>query len=138
LRKLLNFETDVTYLLSLPYRPSSTQVVPEWAYQALKGRPQDIQMPNGTASQRRNQYDFDELDMLENYIKHTFTPEDGLIPVKMEINGRKGRRTCAVLGDDSRKLRIFDLDYTEDEAKDSLEAENLLNTEKLSDLVMGG
>jgi anaphase-promoting complex subunit 4 len=131
-------QIDISYLISIPYKPSSPKVVPEWAYLPLTALPQDIQMPTGSARQRENQYDFDDLDALDSYIKHTFLPEDGFNPVRIEINGRKGRRTCAVLGDDSRKLRIFDLDYTEDEAKDSLTAETLLKKEKISDLVMSG
>jgi anaphase-promoting complex subunit 4 len=129
---------DDAYLIALPYRPTSPKVAPDWAYQPLKDRPQDIQMPLGKASNRRTKCEFDDLKSLEKCIKHTFRPEDGFNPVRIEINGRKGRRTCAVLGDDSRKLRIFDLDYTEDEAKDSLKAEALLNTERISDLTMTG
>jgi hypothetical protein len=78
------------------------------------------------------------LQTLGKCIRHVFAPDEGFDPIGMEVNGRKGRRTCAVLDQDRQKLRVFDLDYTEEEAKISSKAEALLKRERTADHVMTG
>lgn len=58
-------------------------------------------------------------------VKHTFTPEDMLKPLKIEINGRKNRRFVVVVGEDLRQLRILDLDFSEgDERQERVRAKH--------------
>ena len=54
---------------------------------------------------------------LQQFIKHTFGPDDRLQPAKIEVNGRKNRRFVVVLGEDGRQMRILDLDYREGDEK---------------------
>lgn len=56
----------------------------------------------------------------ELIVRHTFNNaadefiKAGLRPWKLEINGRKGRRTLTVLDEQGRGYAVYDLDSTED------------------------
>lgn len=56
---------------------------------------------------------FDQA-FLQPYTKHVFAVSDGFKPAKIEVNGRKNRRICAVLGEGGRQMRIYDLDFNDD------------------------
>jgi hypothetical protein len=112
--------------------------LPGMVYQRLGPPLATMQMPEGMAGMTKISCQVGDLQVLEKCIRHTFVPDEGFDPIGIEINGRKGRRTCAVLGEDYRKLKVFDLDYTEDEARESSQAEALLNTERMADHIMTG
>lgn len=58
------------------------------------------------------------------YIKHSFDDprndfiKAGLKPWKLEVNGRKGRRTLTVLDEQGRGYAVYDLDSTDSDSED--------------------
>jgi anaphase-promoting complex subunit 4 len=56
------------------------------------------------------------LQNLASHVKHVF--KNRFKPAKIEVNGRKNRRVCIVLGEDSRHLRVYDVDHAEGEGED--------------------
>jgi anaphase-promoting complex subunit 4 len=51
---------------------------------------------------------------ISDYSRHHFSADDGFIPEKIEVNGRKGRRVVCVLGADRLHYKMFDLDSVAD------------------------
>lgn len=47
-----------------------------------------------------------------DHVRHTFPQGPEWAPEKIEINGRKGRRTICVLAKDKINYRIYDIDST--------------------------
>ena len=47
---------------------------------------------------------------LRPFVRHTFAKGLSETPLKLEVNGRKGRRVVCVVFDDKIHYRIFDLD----------------------------
>ncbi|PVH90329.1 hypothetical protein DM02DRAFT_43771, partial [Periconia macrospinosa] len=52
---------------------------------------------------------------LNRYIKHVFEPR--FSPLKIVVNGRKGRRVVVVLAGDGRHYRVLDLDFKAGEGR---------------------
>jgi anaphase-promoting complex subunit 4 len=50
-------------------------------------------------------------EVLRSYTRHIFEPR--FTPLKLIVNGRKGRRVVVVLGSDRKHYRVLDLDYKE-------------------------
>jgi anaphase-promoting complex subunit 4 len=48
-------------------------------------------------------------DMAAQYTRHVF--EGRFTPLKLVVNGRKGRRVVVVLGSDRKHYRVLDLDF---------------------------
>lgn len=46
--------------------------------------------------------------MRHQYVRHTFDTKR--VPIRMEVNGRKGRRVVCILYDDLLHYTVFDLD----------------------------
>jgi anaphase-promoting complex subunit 4 len=66
-----------------------------------------------------------ELDLNQHpsFFKHMFA--SGVEPVRLEVNGRKGRRVVCVLYGDRSRYSVFDLDtVSEDDVEEYEEAEN--------------
>ena len=80
-------------------------------------------MPSGSAEAITRVVLFDD-EKLQPCLKHTFDTTDSFKPVKIEINGRKKRRVCAVLAEGGRLMRIYDLDF-KDESADSWDMSRL-------------
>ena len=47
--------------------------------------------------------------MVEKYTRHVF--QGRFTPLKLIVNGRKGRRVIVVLGSDRKHYRVLDMDY---------------------------
>ncbi|KIW04896.1 hypothetical protein, variant [Verruconis gallopava] len=106
---LLVTQDDHRHLVSIPYTESISASF-------IKGRDAELcQVPDGQAlNTNRNGYSISDHEM-KRYTKHTFEPDDRFHPLKIEVNGRRNRRFVVALGEDKRMMRIFDLDYSEDE-----------------------
>lgn len=59
--------------------------------------------------------------MRHQYVRHTFPPDAKRVPLKMEVNGRKGRRVICILYEDRLHYSVFDLDS--DARDDAVEGE---------------
>jgi anaphase-promoting complex subunit 4 len=60
-------------------------------------------------------------------------------PLRLVVNGRKGRRVVVVLGSDRRHYRVLDLDYGEERAGGvDEEGEEEEEEEEEGDVEMGG
>lgn len=66
-------------------------------------------LPNDSAPEVDTQWSFSmERDLDSLY--HTFSHDrDSFVPVRMELNGRRSRRTCVIIGEDKKQVRIYDL-----------------------------
>lgn len=51
-------------------------------------------------------------EMVEQYTRHVF--EGRFTPLKLVVNGRKGRRVIVVLGSDRKHYRVLDMDFKKD------------------------
>jgi anaphase-promoting complex subunit 4 len=71
-------------------------------------------LPHGKAGKMEHTLKIDR-NRMERMIVHTFPPEDRFKPLRIEVNGRKNRRFVAVIAEDLRHLRIFDLDFKEED-----------------------
>jgi anaphase-promoting complex subunit 4 len=48
-------------------------------------------------------------EMIQRYTRHVF--EGRFTPLKLVVNGRKGRRVIVVLGSDKKHYRVLDMDF---------------------------
>jgi anaphase-promoting complex subunit 4 len=69
------------------------------------------------------------------HTRHVF--EAHFTPLRLVVNGRKGRRVVVVLGSDRRHYRVLDLDYGEERARD-VDGEEEEGEEEEGDVEMGG
>jgi anaphase-promoting complex subunit 4 len=67
------------------------------------------------------------------HTRHVF--EAHFTPLRLVVNGRKGRRVVVVLGSDRRHYRVLDLDYGEERAG---EGDGEEEEEEEGDVEMGG
>jgi anaphase-promoting complex subunit 4 len=104
---------DSSRLLSLPYRPSTDDNGGILAYKDLTFSVFETDISNRQAGSIEADAQFDQ-GFLQPYTKHVFATSDGFKPVKIEVNGRKNRRICVVLGEDGRQMKIYDLDFNDD------------------------
>lgn len=54
--------------------------------------------------------DLNDLEGDGGFICHTFPQDEGVEPVMLEVNGRKGRRVVCVLYADGMRYSVFDMD----------------------------
>ncbi|KAF1942916.1 hypothetical protein EJ02DRAFT_502472 [Clathrospora elynae] len=59
-------------------------------------------------------------DMIRKHTRHVF--EGRFTPLKLVVNGRKGRRVVVVLGSDRKHYRVLDMDFKTRESKDGKKA----------------
>ena len=57
-----------------------------------------------------NTLDLADADMMNRYERHTFPGGKSWTPVRLEINGRKGRRVMCILAEDLTRYRLYDVD----------------------------
>ena len=50
------------------------------------------------------------ISELRSYTKHVFPAEERFNPVKLAVNGRKGRRMVCAVSEGGRSYKIFDMD----------------------------
>lgn len=104
---------DSSRLLSLPYKPSTVDGGGILAYKDLSFSVSETDVSNDQNSNTEVDAHFDQA-FLQPYTKHVFATSGGFKPAKIEVNGRKNRRICVVLGEDGRQMRIHDLDFNDD------------------------
>ncbi|KAF2026229.1 hypothetical protein EK21DRAFT_74700 [Setomelanomma holmii] len=109
-------------ILSIPYTPSQTPGTPHTATtattakQALTYTPiphtslQSHLLPTGTPvpSTHRPTTDLTHAQ-IQTCTRHVF--EGRFTPLKLVVNGRKGRRVIVVLGSDRKHYRVLDMDF---------------------------
>jgi len=119
---LLN-ENDIFHLISLKYRGENPdfELIDE-----VQSDYDQAKLPHGTSRKIIAPKLQIPLERIGLYIKHTFTANDRLKPLKIEVNGRKDRRFVLVVGEDLRQLRILDLDFKEGH-QDSEDVERKIN-----------
>jgi anaphase-promoting complex subunit 4 len=104
-------------LFKLPFRSSSETPT------ALTYAPWDISSSaTQNASSAIRAFELMEDDGSSRYLCHTY-PTGSMQPVKLEINGRKGRRVICVLDASLQRYQVLDLDsgatfVNEDDDKD--------------------
>ncbi|KAJ9638240.1 hypothetical protein H2199_006927 [Coniosporium tulheliwenetii] len=96
---------DSTLLLSLPYRPSSrtNPMAPLYAPRHQRpitpSAPVDFALPDGGPDDvmLRPVWHLEDGKELQRFVKHVFRKDEGFLPTKLEVNGRKERRVVLVL-----------------------------------------
>jgi anaphase-promoting complex subunit 4 len=73
-------------------------------------------------------------EMLSKHTRHVF--EGRFTPLRLIVNGRKGRRVVVVLGSDRKHYRVLDLDFSEKIKREG--EEDGESSEEDSDVEMGG
>lgn len=71
-------------------------------------------------------------EILSKHTRHVF--EGRFTPLRLVVNGRRGRRVVVVLGSGRKHYRVLDLDFSEKRG----EGEEGENSEEDSDVEMGG
>jgi anaphase-promoting complex subunit 4 len=104
-------------IISLPYTPATTNNTPHQhpspfiTYTPLaQASLHQHFLPRGTPPppSPRNTISITQ-DMVEKYTRHVF--QGRFTPLKLIVNGRKGRRVIVVLGSDRKHYRVLDMDY---------------------------
>lgn len=98
-------------ILSIPYTPTSNPERSVLNYAPIPA--QDVAstfLPNGThsAESQRTSVSFSS-ELVTQYTRHVF--EGRFTPLKLVVNGRKGRRVIVVLGSDRKHYRVLDMDF---------------------------
>jgi anaphase-promoting complex subunit 4 len=101
----------------MPYRAASN-LSPAYPvlYKPLDSTSQKNRLPYGEPSGITASVGITE-EMMISFTKHTFAAEDRFKPLNIEVNGRKNRRFVTVIAEDLRYLRIFDLDFKEEDGE---------------------
>ncbi|KZF19733.1 hypothetical protein L228DRAFT_271053 [Xylona heveae TC161] len=94
---------DISHLLMIPYKGQTTHPF-RLRYRTV---PQETKAEECLASM--DSIDFTR-EAITNCSSHTFDGTDKFSPVRIEINGRKGRRAVCVLDRDLLRYKVFDLD----------------------------
>jgi len=121
--------TDAAYLISVPYNPSSPSPKPI-KYSPYPEPIGDYQIKGSKIPFIPNSTVVESVTSLGESIKHVFPLDQGFDPVRIEVNGRKNRRTCIAIGSDSKSFYILDLEYSEDDATESRAAEAVLGVDR--------
>ncbi|KAJ4288404.1 hypothetical protein N0V90_011639 [Kalmusia sp. IMI 367209] len=102
-------------LASIPYIPSTNSII---SYTALPTSTfQTTLLPTGHCIPPSSRCTiFLTPEVLEKHTKHVF--EGRFTPLKLIVNGRKGRRVVVVLGSDRKHYRVLDLDFRESKERD--------------------
>ncbi|KAL6707472.1 hypothetical protein ACN47E_004042 [Coniothyrium glycines] len=104
-------------LLSLPYTLPPSPTTP-MSYHAITPAYLPSALPPRSASLPVSAM---TRDAVAQHTVHVF--EGRFVPLKMVVNGRKGRRVVVVLGSDCKHYRVLDLDFKEGEGEDEGEGE---------------
>ena len=65
----------------------------------------------GSCCELPDPYMIKSLGDIKDNIKHSFSDDDeSFHPLSLEINGRENRRTCVIVEQDCRRIKVFDLD----------------------------
>ncbi|KAH6121354.1 anaphase-promoting complex subunit 4 [Parastagonospora nodorum] len=128
-------EERANLILSIPYTQASAVTytpVPD-SVLASTMLPQGARAPDTV----RMNHDI-TTDMVEQYTRHVF--EGRFTPLRLVVNGRKGRRVVVVLGSDRKHYRVLDLDYrrTGKRVDESSGSEDDGEGEEDEDVDMGG
>jgi anaphase-promoting complex subunit 4 len=70
-------------------------------------------------------------DLVAQHTRHVF--EGRFTPLRLVVNGRKGRRVVVVLGSDRKHYRVLDLDFKKGDEEDEAS-----EGEEEGDVEMGG
>ncbi|KAI8932915.1 hypothetical protein NX059_010390 [Plenodomus lindquistii] len=116
--------TTTNILISLPYTTTTSQ--PTIHYTALAS---PSLLPSSPAPVFPKPINVTQA-VVEKYTRHVF--EGRFTPLKLVVNGRKGRRVVVVLGSDGKHFRVLDMDFREGGDGDGKEGEGE------GDVEMGG
>lgn len=101
-------------LISLPYNPASAPVPKHLvAFPPVSSdKIPSTLLPKGHALPTSSRHSVAlSAEDVEHYTRHIF--EGRFTPLKLVINGRKGRRAVVVVGSDKKHYRVLDLDFEE-------------------------
>jgi anaphase-promoting complex subunit 4 len=95
-------------ILNIPYTQTLTSSKTVISYTPIDSAP--ALLPHGSPLPASNRAAIPiTSDSIDQYTRHIF--EGRFTPLKMIVNGRKGRRVIVVLGADRKHYRVLDMDY---------------------------
>ncbi|KAH7128403.1 anaphase-promoting complex, cyclosome, subunit 4-domain-containing protein [Dendryphion nanum] len=100
---------------------TSTSSVPPIPYHPLDASiTASLLLPTGTPTPLSYRHDHVfSAEEVKKFTRHVFDAR--FTPLKMVVNGRKGRRVVLVLGSDRKHYRVLDLDFREEKGKGAKE-----------------
>lgn len=112
-------KTCILIFLSYTASASSTGLDPMITYTPLSAQSHTtILLPTGAPIPLSNRHLIAlSRETIRTHTKHVF--EGRFTPLKLIVNGRKGRRVVVVLGSDKKHYRVLDLDYKGEKGKES-------------------
>ncbi|KAF2442899.1 hypothetical protein P171DRAFT_522584 [Karstenula rhodostoma CBS 690.94] len=127
-------------IISFPYTPAGNEALATKADQVVaystitSNTVQPTLLPGGHALPSSAHHTIElTAEMLSKHTRHVF--EGRFTPLRLVVNGRKGRRVVVVLGSDKKHYRVLDLDFTE---KRGGEEGGGGSSDEDSDVEMGG
>jgi hypothetical protein len=67
-------------------------------------------LPNDSEPQIKSDWAIERVTDLHKNKLYRFDMDNGSFrPARIEVNGRKGRESCVVVGEDHRQVRIYDI-----------------------------
>jgi anaphase-promoting complex subunit 4 len=130
-------------IVSLPYTSAANKVPhqrPVITYTPLPHTSlQQHLLPNGTPPASPRNIVSITQDTVQKHTQHVF--EGRFTPLKLVVNGRKGRRVIVVLGDDRKHYRVLDMDYRTKREKEDGDGDSASESEaddRDGDVEMGG
>jgi hypothetical protein len=99
-----NMRSDCSHLAILPFRSGLGNQL------GIKYTPRDEGVKNDVSARATVQPKIIKAETLEKYTRHVINATESFEPRLLEINGRENRRSCVVVGEDGRQIRIYDLE----------------------------
>ncbi|OAG01575.1 uncharacterized protein CC84DRAFT_1262620 [Paraphaeosphaeria sporulosa] len=129
-------------IVSLAYTPAGNESLATKADQVVAYSPipsstiKSAMLPAGHALSSSAHHTIElSAEMVSKHTRHVF--EGRFTPLRLVVNGRKGRRVVVVLGSDKKHYRVLDLDFTEKRGGEKGEGEEESSDED-NDVEMGG
>tara|TARA_R110002003_G_scaffold244_4_gene17421 strand:+ start:5584 stop:6009 length:426 start_codon:yes stop_codon:yes gene_type:complete len=108
-------------ILSIPYSPTpaatttTTTTNPPLSYTPIPPASlPSLLLPTGTPTEAGHTVALDAA-AIQQYTRHVF--EGRFTPLKLVVNGRRGRRVIVVLGSDRKHYRVLDMDFRKREGR---------------------
>jgi hypothetical protein len=112
-----NVDAETSSLIKLPFNLQSGK---SFKYTTVGKSVKDMTLLKGgfpAASPAQSIEDWEDDDSI---VLETFHHKDDSIkPIGFTVTGRKNRKACVVMGEDSRQVRIYDLNATKDVSSDA-------------------
>ncbi|OJD22627.1 hypothetical protein ACJ73_06023 [Blastomyces percursus] len=111
---MLLLSEENTYLISFPYTTNSNATIhPNYVRVDEDGPGISATSDSVVPAEQLTHLDLANPEHHAEFVRHTFIQQEGMEPVELQVNGRKGRRVVCVLYADGLRYTVFDIDSSE-------------------------